>query len=289
MSDQYILAVQLNVVASPHPRGIYQNLFRRASRKIVQYWGDYHAAITEISEIEGWDEFYSFSLLTWVEINPSEPTIRKEILEKQEFPRAGREFTNQYGVNGRVFYCVLDAKTHQVTVELKNEDGQKLSAGRAELIFQRLLSPDVLGYDAEAVEVTLIPQDDALEYVLGFNRLDKLEILVKLPNDDDITTETNRVLNRLRSMSAKSEKSILTRASGTDGLKPDEEHLALARVASAGNGRVDSTGLDGDGEKGERSTKEKPKLSRRMLERGQSFAAAIRNLAREARDGHGPI
>lgn len=289
MAAEYTLAAFLNVVATPHPAGVYERLFRQAAHHIVQYWGAYHAAISDLTKIPGEDGFLTFSLSTWMEINPDEPTIRKEDFAKASFPREGQEFTEKYGVNGRVFSCILDTETHIVTVELKNEDGQKLSAGRAELIFRELLSPAVLGVDAEEMEVTLIPQDDALEYVLGFKRLDRIEILVKLPNNDDITTETNRVLSRLREQNAKSEKSVLTRAAGTDGLEPDEEHMTLARVAAAGNGRVETTGQDEDGEKGERSTKEKPKIVRRILQRGQSYLAAIRNVAREARDGHGRV
>ncbi|WP_156839892.1 DUF4747 family protein [Novosphingobium aquimarinum] len=289
MAEEYTQAALLNVVATPHPEGVYERLLRSAAYNVVQYWGSEHAAISPLRKVRNQDGFFDFSLSLWIEINPDEPTIRKEDLAKANFPREGREFSEAYGINGRVFTCVLDTQTHVITVELKNEDGKRLSAGRAELIFQNLLSPLVLGADAEDVEVTLIPQDDALDYVLGFNRLDRLEILVKLPNNDDITTETNRVLGRLREMNAKSEKSVLSRLAGTDGIEPDEEHQTLARVAAAGNGKVETVGLDEDGEKSERSTREKPKIVRYILQRGQSYLGAIRSVARQARDDHDPI
>jgi hypothetical protein len=287
MAQEYTEFAFLNVVATPHPRGVYDRLFRKASNQIVQYWGAYHAAISDLLEVSGDEGLFQFRLSTWVEIDPDEPTINKRNLEKAAFPSEGRAFSNQYGVNGRVFSCILDTKTHVVTVELKNEDGKRLSPGRAELIFERLMSPAVLGADAELVEVTVVPQDDALEYVLGFDRLDRVEILVKRPNNDDITTETNRVLQRLENMKAKSEKSVLVRAAGTDGLELDEDHMITARVAAGGNGRVDTAGLDANGERGERSTKEKPKVVKRVLEKGQSYIAALRNVARAARGGSG--
>lgn len=289
MADEYTLAAFLNVVATPHPSGVYERLLSKASSQIVQYWGAYHAAISDLLEIPGEEGFFYFSLSTWMEIDPDEPTIRKEDLAKANFPREGREFTNQYGVNGRVFSCVLDTETHQVTVELKNEDGKKLSAGRAEMIFRELLSPEVLGVDAEMVEVTLIPQDDALEYVLGFSRLDRLEILVKRPNSDDISPDTTRIMQRLIDENAKSDRSILVRAAKTAGLDPDDERLVLAEVAASGNGVVETTGIDETGQKGERSTKEKPKIVKRVLQKGQSYMAALRNIARMARDDNGPI
>lgn len=284
MADEYTLAAFLNVVATPHPKGVYERLFRGASFTAVQYWGSEHAAISEPHEMPGDDGFFLITLSLWVEIDPDEPTIRKGDLLKGGFPREGREFTNQYGVNGRVFSCILDTNTHTLTVELKNEDGKKLSANRAEMIFRALLSPEVLGVEAEDVEVTLIPQDDALEYVLGFNRLDRLEILVKRPNSDDISEEATRIMQRLIDENAKSDRSILTRAAGTDGLEPDQERLKLAEVAASGNGLVETSGLDANGQKGVRSTKEKPKIVQRVLQQGQSYLAALRNIARAARD-----
>lgn len=280
---EYVTAAFVNVVATPHPEGVYLRLFKKAARKVVQYWGDYHAAIVSPSKIAGEEDFYSFQLLTWVEIDPGDPTINKSVLEKESFPREGRAFSNQFGVNGRVFYCVLDTKKHLLTVELKNDDGQTISAGRVEMIFRKLLSPKILGVDSELVDVTIIPQDDALEYVLGFARLDRVDILVKRPNSDDITSATNRILADLTNQNAKSKEVSLTRAPATDGLELSEENETLAQVG-AHNGRVDSKGLDEYGEKCERSTKEKPKIVKRIIEKGASYFGALRIIAKEARE-----
>jgi hypothetical protein len=283
LAQEYLEAAFLNVVATPHPEGVYLRLLRAAAEKPVEYWGSLKAAITKPSSIAGMAGFYSFQLVAWLDVNPDEPAINKADLQKAVFPREGRNFTAQYGVNGRVFSCVLDVETHQVTVEIKNEDGQRITPGRLGLIFTELLSPEILGHKAELVEVTVIPTDDAIDYVMGFDRLDKIDILVKRPNDDDITKDTNRVMKRLMEQNAKSERSVLTRQPKTDGLELDEEHLLLARVA-AQNGHVDSSGLDGDGEHGKRSTREVPKIVRRVLEKGSSYFAALRNLARENRN-----
>lgn len=289
MPREYTVASFLNIVATPHPKGVYERLIEKACSNIVQYWGAHHAAISNFSKFDGNEDFFKFTLSNWIEIDPDEPTIRKEDFAKSSLPREGKDFSSRYGVNGRVFSCILDSRIHTVLVELKNEDGKRLSALRAELIFQKLLSPDILGADAESVEVTLIPQDDALKYVLGFKRLDRLEILVKMPNNDDITTETNRVLKNLREMKAKSKTATLARAAGTSGLEPDDEHMALARVAAAGNGRVDTIGLDENEQKGERSTKEKPKIVTRALQKGQSYMLALLNIARQNREGNDTV
>lgn len=278
--QEYIEAGFLNVVATPHPKGVYPRLLGAAAEKPVYFRGSFKAAITKPSPIADSPGFYSFQLVAWLEINPDEPTINKAALKKAAFPREGREFTRQYGVNGRVFYCILNEKTHIITVELKNEDGQRITPGSLERIFERLLSPQILGIKSELVEVTTIPKDDALEYVLGFKRLDRVEILVKRPNEDDLTSPANRVLQRLIDNKAKSELSVLTRMPKTDGLELDDEHLMLAEVGAV-NGHVDSSGLDEADQHGKRSTREVPKIVRRILQKGTSYFAALRALAKE--------
>lgn len=281
--QEYVEAAFVNVVATPHPKGVYPRLFRSAAERAVTYRGTSRAAITALSAIPGSDGFYSFQLVAWTEVNPDEPTINKAALKKADFPREGREFVSKYGVNGRVFYCILDEQSHLVTVELKNEDGQTITPGILERIFTRLFSPEVLSTRAELVEVTVVPKDDALEYVLGFDRLDKVTILVKRPNDDDITADTNRVMKRLTDLNAKSEESVLSRMPKTDGITLDEEHLMLARVGAV-NGHVDSSGVDTEGKHDKRSTREVPKVVRRLLEKGTSYFATLRGIAAQARD-----
>lgn len=273
----------LNIVATPHPKGVYRRLLELSAERPVSFWGDYKAAITKPIGLHEDETFRSFQLIIWLEINPDEPTIDKSVLKKAKFPREGREFTAKYGVNGRVFYCLFDEETHQLIVELRNEDGQTVSPRRLERIFVELMSPEVLGAKTEEVEVTVIPTDDAISYVLGLKRLDKVEILVKRPNQDDITTETNRVMNDLIEQNAKSERRIISRQAKTDGIDLSDVNEVYARVA-AHNGHVDSSGLDENGDHDTRSTKEVPKIVRRAVGAGVSFLAALRNLAREARD-----
>ncbi len=209
--DRIIEAGFLNIVASPHPEGVYKRLLKSASETPVNFWGSARAAITDPLELYEDPSFLTFQLVIWTEVNPNEPAIDKAALKKAAFPREGKDFVASYGVNGRVFYCVFDQDSHLLTVELRNEDNQTVSARRLERIFRDLLSPMVLGAQAEEVEVTVIPTDDALDYVLGLVRLDRVDILVKRPNADDITSETHQVMSALMDQKAKSEERILTR------------------------------------------------------------------------------
>ncbi|MBB4857216.1 hypothetical protein HNO88_000523 [Novosphingobium chloroacetimidivorans] len=273
----------LNIVATPHPKGVYRRLLTAAAEHPVDFWGAYKAAITKPISLHEDDTFHTFQLIVWMEINPDEPAIDKAKLKKAAFPTQGREFTATYGVNGRVFYCIFDEKTHQLTFEARNEDRQTISPTRVGKIFSELLSPKVLGVDAELVEVTVVPTDDAITYVLGLARLDKVEILVKRPNQDDITTETNRVMKDLIEQNARSERREITRQAKTDGIELSEENETYARVA-AHNGYVNSSGLDENEVHARRSTREVPKIVKRAIAQGVTYLAALRSLAREARD-----
>ena len=228
-------------------------------------------------------DFLIFNLVIWNEVNPDEPAIHKKNLEKANFPESGREFTLSYGVNGKAFACVFDEITHTLTVEVKNEDGKTIAPSRVGYIFETLLSPEVLGAEAEEVEVTVIPGQGAIAYVLGLKRLDRVEILVKRPNADDITSDTNRVMRSLIEQRAKSERRILVREAHADGLQLSEANLRRARVGAV-NGHVNSAGLDGAGERATRSTKEVPQIVKRAVEAGASFTAALRAIARNARE-----
>lgn len=288
MAQPIVEVAFLNIVATPHPEGVYERLIRFAAHHPVSYWGSNRAAITRPAKARDDSGFLTFTLFLWTEVNPDEPAINKAELEKASFPDEGREFTARYGVNGRSFTCVFDPTIHLLSVEIKNEDGKTVSPERLRKIWVELLSPEVLGKDAELVEVTVVPTEGALSYVLGLEQLNRIEILVKRPNADDFTSDTNRIMRNLIQQNAKSEKRVLTRQPKTDGLVLDEESLAYASVA-AHNGYVNADGLDTNGERAKRSTKEVPRIKRYAVAAGDLFSAAVRAIAREARDAHSKL
>jgi Domain of unknown function (DUF4747) len=193
----------INVVATPHPKGVYLSLLKRAANSPVNFWGDQYAAITSPRAYDNEPDLFVGRLVTWTEINEDEPAINKQRLTETSLADLNFSVPADVGFNGRVFYYMLNEKTHVVSVELKNEFGKSISAGRTGKIFSRLMSPEVLGIDSEIVEVTVIPEEDALDWVMGIDRLDRIEILVKRPNADDITAKTNRIMNELDAQNVK--------------------------------------------------------------------------------------
>jgi hypothetical protein len=285
VTQSIIEAAFLNIVASPHPEGVYKRLLKKAARQSINYWGSYYAAYTNPVDARDDSGLLTFTLYVWVEVNPDEPAINKAELLKADFPKEGREFTKRYGVNGRSFSCAFDPEVHLLTVEIKNEEGKRISIDMVRRIFEGLLSPRFLGKNAEDVAITVVPTDNAVAYVLEIDRLDRVEIFVRRPNQDDLTSETNALMRELIEENAKSERRILIRQPQTDGLQLNNRNLSAARVG-ARNGYVEASGVETNGERVTRSTQERPRIVRHVVAVGASFVAALRAIAREAREQH---
>jgi len=275
----------LNVVATPHPPGVYERLFRFAAGRQVRYFGDNTAAITNIRARPGENAMFTGQILTWVDIDPSSPAINKSMLEEVALSEDVKRLTSAVGFNGKVFKFILDAQTHTVVYEALNDTGKRLAPSRAHSIFEKLLSPETLGPDAELVDVTVIPEDDALSYVLQIPRLDRIDIIIKRPNADDVTKETYDVLAELEAQNAKKQEIILIRAPQTEGLRLNEKNETYARVASEGNGHVSAKGRGDDGEPEVRSTRQYPKVLERVVAAGATFLSTLADAARETRAG----
>ena len=243
----------LNVVATPHPVGVYDRLLRAASGYPVEFFGDQKAAITSPRAARGEPHLLQSRVVVWTDIDESQPGVNKRDLSSVRLSDMDFSVPSNLGFNGKTFTFVFNTTRHILALETRNEFGQTLSPRRAKRIFDHLLSPLILGLEAELVEVTVIPEDDALAFVLGLDRLDKVEILVKRPNADDITSKANAIMAELMQQNAKSEDRILTREAGSDGLELSEENMTRAEVAAT-NGFVKSTGRDENGEGDTRST-----------------------------------
>lgn len=273
----------LNVVATPHPDGVYERLLNVAANIPVQFWGSYYAAISKPKGSSEDPELLIGRLLVWVEIDPREPAINKQKLEEVNLDENNAKVAKEYGFNLRVHNYIFDLKSHVLTIELKNEPGQIISMSRIKRIFDRLFSPEILGRESELVETTVIPDDDALAQVLGFSRLDKVDINVKRPNEDDVIKETNEVLEELLGQNAQKQEVILTRAPKTDGIQLNDRNKKLARVA-ANNGYVTATGRMNDQRlTDKRSTKEYPKIIKYTIDGSHTILGALRAAAKAVR------
>lgn len=273
----------LNVVATPHPKGVYERLFRYVANRQVRFWGAEMAAIGPIRARPEQPGFFTGHVRTWVDIDPRSPAVQKKDLEEVALTPEQLKMSSELGFNGKTFRFILDTNEHRVSIATINDVGHKLAPTRALAIFERLFSPEVLGKDAEEVAVSIVPSDDALKRVLSIKRLDRVEIQIKRPNADDVTAETHEVLAELRAQNAKRQEVILIRAAHADSLELSDTNEKYARVAASGDGYVKSQGRNAAGEPEKRSTKEYPKMVERLVEEGQTFLGALAEIARAAR------
>lgn len=277
MAEGNVIAVGfLNVVASPHPPGIYARSLKRIANMPVRYRGKDYAVILNPRQSSDDPHLWQGTLSLWTDVDATEPSIDKATFEQQDVSEELKKVFAARGFNNRGFNYILDEDSHIITIELQNEVGKTLSIKSAERIFELAFSS--LNKEGETYDVTTRPEEDALEKVLSFERLDRVHIVLKRPNPGDHHgSDADEVLRELAEQNMKKAEYIFARQPGTDGIRLNEENRALAAVASAGNGHVDSSGVDDDDEHVKRSTKEYPRVVRRTLAAGTAFMAALRS------------
>jgi hypothetical protein len=269
----------LNIVASPHPPGVYRTILKAVADKEVHLWGSDMAKITEFREFDDDPDRLQGRILVWAEIDIDGKWLNKKKNveatpdEKQVIAKA---IPSDFEPNFRSFNYVFVESKHRMVVEFRNELGQQLGPSRAEKLFERLFE-HYLPKGSPNVEVTVIPKDDSLDNIYKIPGLRWLEIVVKRPNADDVESDAARVLGKLEGQGARSQKLELTKAAGVKQLKPDEDTKALAAVA-AENGYVAGEGKDADGKPIFESTKKHPKVYVFDVEGQTSFGTFLTGL-----------
>ncbi|MER9137515.1 DUF4747 family protein [Mesorhizobium sp. M0830] len=260
----------LNVAASPHPDGAYLGLLETAALKPVNYWGDHFATISRPEKVK--DGFLRGRVVAWTEIDKNEPAVLTDRLQEINFNDLKIDIPDNVGFNGRVFLYVFRESDHTLFVEVANDLGKRLSPQRARKIFGMLFDAIIQGVDAPLVEVTIIPEEDALRRILSIPTLKRLRIHLVRPNADDL--DVKRIMERLEAQRAKSEDIILV-ALPSHGIELNEENKTIAEVAEH-NGFVEGSGQEDDGAGVKYSTREYPRIIKRIVGQiGSSFAEAM--------------
>lgn len=265
----------LNLSANPHPAGIYVSLLRQASRAYVRARGSDYAKIStpRKSDVE---HLYTGRILIWTEIDLKGPWLDLDS-EEELTPAQKRAIAIPPSAkpNYRVFNYVLSERKHHLYFESSNEFGEKLGPHTARSIFTRLFSRELLGRDSPEVEVTVVPQADAVDRILRIPRLRKLYIRVTLPNPDTASPAARRrVFARLREAQARQLEETYTKSADSDHLVATPEIRETAEVA-ADNGYVRGEGRDPNGSKVEIATDRYPQRIYIAPERGGSFLSRL--------------
>jgi hypothetical protein len=278
MAVQKVEVAALNIVASPHPKGVYRELLSAVANKEVTLWGSDRGKITEFQEMEGKPNQLYGRVLVWGEIDKEGKWLNKNKnieATPEEKRKIAEAIPEDYEPNFRSFYFIFIEDKHRLMFEAKNELDQHFAPSRAERMFQRLFERH-LPESAPDVDVTAIPEDETLEAIFAIPKLRRLEIFVKRTNvGDDSADAEQRILNRMERQSAGGLKTELIKAPKKKTLTPDNGTRSMAAVAAAGNGYVTGEGKDANNKKVFESTQEHPKIRAVEVEGGSSFTAFL--------------
>jgi hypothetical protein len=281
MQDRKILIGFLNIVATPHPEGAYVKALTDIAAKPVRYRGKDFAVVFRPDVDPSDDRYLRGRVSAWTDIDASEPAIDKSTFEQVDVESDLQKIFLQRGFNNRTFNYVFDVNKHHLAVELVNELNQRISILQIKRIFESLLSS--LNREGQTYEVTVIPSKDALDSVLGLERIDKIEIVLKRDNvGDHDDGDADDVLRELEEQNTKRQTYTFARQPGTDGIHLNKKNRARAEAAQE-NGSVTATGIDRDGERQSLSTENYPDIVSTVVAAGGSILNAIKEkLARRS-------
>lgn len=247
-----------NVVAQPHPSGIYREVFEKSVRIGVKYWGDYFAAITPISSSR--DDVFVGKLAIWMAVDPQSSVI--DLGSFHEAPLTETDevvIPSSVGLNSRTFDFAFDEVKHRLFLELRNDQGKSVSPKRAEAALQQALGQAAADL-TEEFRVQIVPTEDTLEKIFSIPRLSSLEIKILRPNDDSVTPEANAVIKEeLEDQNLKEVTKVLKKAPGASTIVVNARNKLLAAAAMV-DGYVRGKGKLSDGTSTEVDTKAHPAI-----------------------------
>lgn len=266
----------LNVVAHPHPEGTYRDLFERAGRLTdgVNFRGDQFARLSPVSETR--NGVFTGRIAVWTEIDKSAKTIQKRTLIEAALSESNVRIPDDLGFNSKIFAFAFHEREHKLFVELVNQEAHSISISSVQKVVLEVLTkvrPD----SVDDLSVFVVSRRNAVDQILATEKLAKIEIVLNMPNPDDLDDDKRRLLKELEDMKARQVKTELTRARGQETLILLPRYRVMAELAKD-NGYVTATGRDGE-RKVERSTKDYPEDIQVELLPDESSAIATRRVA----------
>ena len=261
----------ISVVAHPHPEGAYRALFEQIARKPAKFHGDQHAALSPISRSR--DGIFQGRLAVWTQVDDSSDVIDLDRFEEVSFTDSDVIIPTKTGLLSKVLQFAFNEKNHRLYIELENEQGKKMSAGRIELAISKILEIHAKGYDA-----TVVPDQQSVSRALKMPGLRRVEIRINRPNPDDFDDEVADIVEELEGQGAKSEKVEIAKASSVPKLTLNERNTKLAKVGSV-TGYFKAFGKAENGEDLEYSTKKHPQIIPREVDSDSSTTVVLNLIA----------
>lgn len=259
--EKRIVMAGLNIVIHPHTAQKYLDLIRKlfTLKRPIALRGTQYLMIGELGRVNRDEPLAGFfgRIYRFDHIDKDLPWFNVEDhSEATADEMAQVNIPNKLKPNLVMFDFVFFPQGHKMYIESKSHK-KTLSAGSVKKLIDSLCSIPAVKKAFGDVEVTVMPDKELLETILGLHRLAKLIIDVKRPNPDDVgEDEEDRVFRRFDNMNTRRMLEIWTAESGQTIL-PDDDVQMMARVAAT-NGKVAAIGFSADGERIEESTVDRP-------------------------------
>lgn len=282
-SVRTIKVAKLNIAMhAPHSPERYVSLFQEAySLHLLVRMGELHGAMLgglypvnrECPENGLMGEIYRF-----VKLDPDEPWFNTETREAATVDEIRNIHIPRHLLpHLQTIPFAFNPTRHRLWF-VSHDRKDNLGPSSAVSFFQSLFDHLLTIKEYPSVEVTAIPEANALDRMLSLPTLEKLIINLKRPNPDDGESDEERLLRRLTRQRAKSMKVELV-ASTNESIKPDSDTRMLAQVASE-NGDVSVVARDRAGLRIEESTQERPHIEPVLVDSNTELAIdVLRRLA----------
>jgi Domain of unknown function (DUF4747) len=245
---------------TPHSKQRYVELLASAfsSRRMVRLGSVHGGMIGSLYGVgsENEEKELNGELYRFLKLDPTEPWFNSQTKEAAS-PNDLETLSipNHLLPHLQKIPFIFKPATHRFYLVSKDRKNN-LSAGAAKQLLEGLFNHLVAEGKFPPVEITVEPDRNALEEIFNLKSLEHLAIELVPPNPDDGEEIEKRLKDKLKKQNVR-KQTVLLDAERNQSIKPDEETVALAKVA-ASNGKVTASGHDATGVKQELSTVDRP-------------------------------
>ena len=275
-----LVVAGVNIAAEPpHSPNLYKDVITYIkNNKIIGIFGNERLEIESFSiDYENYIIDGTFSRYSY--IDPQKPwwdsNRGQKILDEQGNPIPQVE--EGKGPNQKSILFSFNLNNHKLLIDEKN-----ITINSFKKAFESMLCNKNLTDTFGTINITKIPTQDIITYILSIHKLKKIYFKLTIPNPD-LTSNPQLeadIFQRFQNINAGSIEGSIT-SQKNEEVAPDESLKAMLVVASR-NGFVETKGKDENGEKDERSTREHPKRARTTYEASWSrktvFSQFVRSL-----------
>lgn len=289
----------LNIAMHNHDKGelSYENLFKELldNNKLEAQLDETHVAcIGELTTNKkyGKQRYFLGQIYKYAKIDPE-----RECLNTQTGQVATPEEKRSLVVPKHLrphfikIPFVFIPKGHRLYIQTKHKQ-VRFGITKAKKVLELLVKEKEIFNKFGDIEVTIQPDCDEVEKLINRKDIDKLILNIIRPNPDDVKSIEKQVLDRMKKLNIKKQKTEYT-STKDQTLVLDEEMKDKAKIA-ASNGYVIAEGIDENNEKWKTSTEEinmriKTSYEADRTEENRGKDPAEECLIETAFDNHGEI